>query len=60
MAVVAETRSGPIRGREKDDVLLFAGIPYATTRRKTIVFDDTSGVAKDPDGEERAAWEGLR
>ena len=29
MAVIAETRSGPIQGREKDDVLLFAGIPYA-------------------------------
>lgn len=29
MAVIAESRSGPIRGREKDAVLLFAGIPYA-------------------------------
>ena len=29
MAIIAETRSGPIEGREKDDVLLFAGIPYA-------------------------------
>lgn len=29
MAVIAETRSGPIQGRAKDDVLLFAGIPYA-------------------------------
>ena len=29
MAVVAETRSGPVLGRERDDVLLFAGVPYA-------------------------------
>ena len=29
MAIIAETQSGPIEGREKDDVLLFAGIPYA-------------------------------
>jgi len=27
MAVIAETQRGPIHGREKDDVLLFAGIP---------------------------------
>ena len=29
MAVIAETQSGPIQGREKHNVLLFAGIPYA-------------------------------
>lgn len=29
MAIVAETRSGRIQGREKDGVLLFAGVPYA-------------------------------
>ena len=29
MAVVTTTRSGPVQGREKDGVLLFAGIPYA-------------------------------
>ncbi|MYD96641.1 MAG: carboxylesterase/lipase family protein [Gammaproteobacteria bacterium] len=34
--------------------------PYTAERRKTMVFDDTSGVVEDPDGEERAAWEGLR
>ena len=34
--------------------------PYSTARRETMVFDDTSRVVQDPDGEERAAWEGLR
>ena len=29
MAVVAETRSGRVLGRERDDVLLFAAVPYA-------------------------------
>ncbi len=29
MRTIAETTSGPIQGRIKDDVLLFAGIPYA-------------------------------
>jgi para-nitrobenzyl esterase len=29
MSTIAETTSGPIQGRVKDDVLLFAGIPYA-------------------------------
>ena len=27
--IIAETRSGPIEGRERDGVLLFAGVPYA-------------------------------
>lgn len=27
--IIAETTSGPVEGREKDGVLLFAGIPYA-------------------------------
>ncbi len=27
--IIAETTSGPVQGRVKDDVLLFAGIPYA-------------------------------
>ena len=26
---IAETTTGPVQGREKDGVLLFAGIPYA-------------------------------
>lgn len=34
--------------------------PYTTERRGTMVFDDTSEVVGDPDGEERVAWEGLR
>jgi len=29
MTTIAETSSGPVQGRVKDDVLLFAGIPYA-------------------------------
>ncbi|MCY4012429.1 MAG: carboxylesterase/lipase family protein [Gammaproteobacteria bacterium] len=29
MEVIAETRSGAVQGRAKEDVLLFAGIPYA-------------------------------
>ena len=29
MSTIAETTSGPIQGRIKDDMLLFAGIPYA-------------------------------
>ena len=29
MDVIAETRSGAVQGRAKEDVLLFAGIPYA-------------------------------
>ena len=29
MDVIAQTNSGPVRGRAKDDVLLFAGVPYA-------------------------------
>ncbi len=29
MSVIAETHAGPIQGREKDGVKLFAGIPYA-------------------------------
>ena len=29
MPIVAQTRSGPVQGREKEGVLLFAGIPYA-------------------------------
>jgi len=29
MGTITETTSGPIQGRVKDDVLLFAGIPYA-------------------------------
>ena len=29
MSVVVETSSGPIEGREKENVLLFAGVPYA-------------------------------
>ena len=34
--------------------------PYTAARRATMVFDDTSEVVEDPDGEERVAWEGLR
>ena len=30
MTVIAETSSGPVQGRVKDDVMLFAGIPYAS------------------------------
>ncbi len=29
MSTIAETANGPVQGRVKDDVLLFAGIPYA-------------------------------
>ena len=29
MSVIAETTSGPIQGRVKDDVVLFSGVPYA-------------------------------
>ena len=29
MSLIAQTKSGPVQGREKDGVLLFAGIPYA-------------------------------
>ncbi|XOV87507.1 MAG: carboxylesterase/lipase family protein [Pseudomonadota bacterium] len=29
MSIVASTTSGPVEGRDKDGVLLFAGIPYA-------------------------------
>ena len=34
--------------------------PYSAMRRETLVFDETSGVLDDPDGEERSAWDGLR
>ena len=27
--IIADTTSGPVQGREKEDVLLFAGVPYA-------------------------------
>ena len=29
MQIIAQTQSGTVQGRERDDVLLFAGIPYA-------------------------------
>ena len=46
MAGIAKTRSGPIQGREKDDVLLFAGIAHAAPPAAERRF--------------RAAWDGLR
>lgn len=33
---------------------------YNTTTRQTMVFNDVSAVAEDPQGTLRAAWEGLR
>ena len=37
------------------------GFPaYSLDRRETMVFDDVSAVALDPDAVERAAWDGLR
>ncbi len=67
MAVIATTRTGRVRGREKDGVLLFAGIPYEAApvggrrfRAPTPHFDATSATVEDPDGEERTAREGLR
>ncbi len=35
---IAETTSGPVQGRGKDDVLLFAGIPYAAPPVGTLRF----------------------
>lgn len=37
------------------------GFPaYSAARRETMVFDDAICVVHDPDGAERAAWDGLR
>ena len=37
------------------------GFPhYSTEQRATMVFNDASAVADDPDAEERTAWEGRR
>ena len=50
MAVIATTRSGRIRGRDKDGVLLFAGVPYAAPPiagrrfRAPMPHDDWTGV----------------
>jgi para-nitrobenzyl esterase len=33
---------------------------YDTTRRSTALLTDTTSVAEDPAGDERAAWEGIR
>jgi len=32
---------------------------YDLTDRPTMVFDETTGVVNDPDGERRAAWDGV-
>ena len=32
---------------------------YNLTDRPTMVFDETTAVANDPDGERRAAWDGV-
>ena len=85
MAVIAETRSGPIQGINYrlgalgfTDLSRF-GSEFASSGINGILDQitdmtrveriadrlgtrgvDTSGVVQDPDGEERAAWEGLR
>ena len=34
--------------------------PYALDAREVMRYDDTSAPVRDPDGEEREAWNGLR
>lgn len=51
MDVIAETRSGAVRGRAKDGVLLFAGIPYAAP---------PTGRRRFRAAEPFVAWSGVR
>ena len=51
MDVIAETRSGALRGRAKDNVLLFAGIPYAAP---------PTGARRFRAAEPFEAWSGVR
>ena len=51
MDVIAETRSGAVQGRAKQDVLLFAGIPYAAPPTGSRRFR----AAQPHDG-----WSGVR
>ena len=50
MTVIAETRSGRVQGRERDGILLFAGVPYAAPPtgsrrfRGAVPHDGWSGV----------------
>ncbi len=51
MATIAETSSGPVQGREKDGVLLFAGLPYAAP---------PTGARRFRAAEPHEGWRGVR
>lgn len=57
MAIVAETSSGRVRGREEDGVLLFAGPPYAAPAG---VRRFRAAALHDGWAAERAVWDGRR
>ena len=53
MSTIAETTCGPVQGRVKDDVLLFAGIPYAAAPVGSRRFK--KAIPHEPWSEVRAA-----